>query len=94
MHELSVAINQKWDLCNAIGQSDQEKGILYRKMLKFYEIKCKEEMGKGEGLGYRGPFFHLGIGFNPRVSFESIIYRWKAIFWLFLMDTLRHDFTM
>ena len=44
---------------------------------------------KGEGIGYRGHLLHLGINFNPEVSFESVIYRWKALSELFLMDILR-----
>ena len=45
-------------------------------------------MGKGEGLGYRGLLIHLSINFNPEVSFESVVYRWKALSGLFLMDLL------
>ena len=46
-------------------------------------------MGKGVGLGYRGIFVHLGINFNPEVSFESVIYRWKALSGLFLLIILK-----
>ena len=38
-------------------QLDRGKGVYKEKLQTFYEIKCKKKMGKGEGLGYRGPSF-------------------------------------
>ena len=46
-------------------------------------------MGKRGKVRLLRTFIHLGISFNPGVSFESIIYRWKAISGLLLMDILR-----
>ena len=39
--------------------------------------------------GYRGLLLHLGINFNPEVSFKSVIYRWKALSRIFLLNILR-----
>ena len=45
-------------------------------------------MGNRGGLGNRRLLLHLGIEFNPEVSFESVVYHWKSLSGLFLMDLL------
>ena len=45
-------------------------------------------MGNRGGLANRGLLLHLSINLNPEVSFESVVYRWKALSGLFPMDFL------
>ena len=62
---------------------------LLKKILNFNNIKFRERWEKGFFKGIRDFSLHLGINFNPEVSFESVIYCWKALSGLFLLDLFR-----
>ena len=55
---------------------------------KGYKTNFKEKWGNRGYMGIQGLLLHLSINFNPKVSFESVVYRWKALSGLFLMDFL------
>ena len=65
-----------------------KKGFI-KKILNFNKIKFRERWEKGLFKGMGDFLLHLGINFNPEVSFESVIYCWKILSNLFLLDILR-----
>ena len=63
------------------------KGV-FKGNIKTLNIKqsWREKWEIGGSLGNRGLLLHLSIKLTPEVGFESVVYRWKALFGLFLLN--------